>query len=67
MSHWHEPTLKDLLSDPITRALMEADGVDGEELEAMLRRTTAVLRNRSTVSDAQSWTRTIFRMRDDRS
>jgi hypothetical protein len=32
-----EPTLADALSDPLTRALMEADGVDPEELEADLR------------------------------
>jgi hypothetical protein len=31
-----EPTLKDMLSDPIVMAMMEADGVDPRELEAML-------------------------------
>jgi hypothetical protein len=39
MSRWHEPTLKELLSEPIIRALMDADGVDPEDLEAMLRWT----------------------------
>jgi hypothetical protein len=36
--HWHyrEPTLKDMLSDSIVRAVMEADVVDPQELEAML-------------------------------
>jgi hypothetical protein len=36
--NWHrrEPTLEEILSDSITRAVMEADGVDREELEAML-------------------------------
>jgi len=31
-----EPTLKEMLSDPIVTALMSADGVDPLELEAML-------------------------------
>lgn len=35
---WHEPTLDDLLSEPIIGALMEADEIDPEELRAMLRR-----------------------------
>jgi hypothetical protein len=36
--HWchREPTLKDMLSDSIVRALMAADGVDAHELETML-------------------------------
>jgi len=33
-----EPTLKEILSDPIVTALMRADGVDPLELEAMLTR-----------------------------
>jgi hypothetical protein len=38
--HWchREPTLKDMLSDSIVRAVMEADGVDPQELEEMLTR-----------------------------
>jgi hypothetical protein len=32
-----EPTLKEILSDSIVTALMEADGVDRHELEAMLK------------------------------
>ena len=32
-----EPTLEEILSDAVTRAVMEADGVDRQELEAMLR------------------------------
>jgi hypothetical protein len=32
-----EPTLEEILSDPLTRAVMEADGVDRHQLEAMLR------------------------------
>jgi hypothetical protein len=31
-----EPTLKEILSDSVTRDVMEADGVDPHELEAML-------------------------------
>ena len=33
-----EPTLEEIFSDSITRAVMEADGVDRGELEAMLSR-----------------------------
>jgi hypothetical protein len=32
-----EPTLEEILSDTVTRAVMEADGVDRQELEATLR------------------------------
>jgi hypothetical protein len=53
LSRRHEPTLKELLTEPITRALMDADDVDPEELVEMLRRTTAALRSRSTGSDAR--------------
>jgi hypothetical protein len=31
-----EPTLEELLSEPIIKALMDADSVDRNELEAML-------------------------------
>ena len=43
---WHEPTLKELLSEPIIKALMDADGVDAEEFEVMLRRTISALRRK---------------------
>jgi hypothetical protein len=33
-----EASLKEIVSDPIVRAVMEADGVTPRELEAMLRR-----------------------------
>jgi len=33
-----ETTLEEILSDPIVRDLMQADGVDAVEMEAMLRR-----------------------------
>jgi hypothetical protein len=32
-----EPRLKEMLSDSIVRAVMDADGVDSHELEAMLK------------------------------
>ena len=37
--HWchREPTLDEILSDSITKAVMEADGVDPQELAAALR------------------------------
>jgi hypothetical protein len=37
MWYHREPTLEEILSDSVTRAVMEADGVDRQELEAMLR------------------------------
>ncbi len=37
MKCWREPSLEDILSDPITKAVIEADGVDTNELDAMLR------------------------------
>jgi hypothetical protein len=33
-----EPTLAEMLSDPIVQALMRADGVTPREIEALLRR-----------------------------
>jgi hypothetical protein len=32
-----EPTLEDILSDPITKEVMKADGVDPHQLSAMLK------------------------------
>jgi hypothetical protein len=42
-SSWclREPSLSEMLSDPIVKALMEADGVERGELEAMLREVAA--------------------------
>src|ERR1017187_10332825 len=37
-----EPTLEELLSEPIITALMDADGVDRNELEVMLRQVLSV-------------------------
>jgi hypothetical protein len=39
-----EPTLAEMLSDPIVRDVMEADGVDPRELVAMLRDVAGSLR-----------------------
>ena len=35
--HHREPTLEEMLSDPIIRAVMDADRVDPRELKAMLK------------------------------
>jgi hypothetical protein len=40
--HWYhrEPTLKEMLSDSIVRAVMRADGVRAHEVEAILVRVS---------------------------
>src|ERR1700739_1445653 len=41
MQRWEqyaEPTLSELLSDPIIKAVMTADGVDPREIEGLMRR-----------------------------
>jgi hypothetical protein len=47
-----EPTLKEILSDPIVTALMRADGVDPLELETML---TRINRNRKSPHRTGRW------------
>jgi hypothetical protein len=44
--NWYrrEPTLKDILSDSIISAVMEANGVDPHELEAMLKEVGRTVR-----------------------
>src|ERR1700736_3171733 len=49
-SPWRAPTLEELLSEPTIAALMDADGVNPEELEAMLRGITATLTKRSDIA-----------------
>jgi hypothetical protein len=44
MNCHREPTLNGLLSDPLVRAVMEADGVNPLELEEMLQRVAQRLR-----------------------
>ena len=48
-----EPTLKELLSEPIITALMDADSVDPAELKAILGEASVKLRSRANGSDAQ--------------
>jgi hypothetical protein len=45
-----EPTLDEMLSDSIVRAVMEADGIDPQELAATLRQT-----GRKLVRRARRW------------
>jgi hypothetical protein len=47
ISRW-EPTLQDLLSEPIIKTLMDVDGVDFEELQTMLQRIAEALQSGST-------------------
>ena len=42
-SQCHELGLEDILADSIIEALMEADGVDSQELTRELRQTAALL------------------------
>ena len=42
-----EPTIEEILAGPIVRALMLADDVDAEALEAMLRSVASRLRKRA--------------------
>lgn len=37
MTYCREPSLEDILADPIIQAVIDADGVDANELGAMLR------------------------------
>jgi hypothetical protein len=45
LMRWYhrEPTLEDILSDSIVRDVMEADGVDPQELATMLREIAGYL------------------------
>jgi hypothetical protein len=51
--YWYhrEPTLEDMLSDQIVMAVMEADRVDPQELEEILRRVKSC-RARRTIEPA---------------
>jgi hypothetical protein len=50
--HWchREPTLDEILSDSITKAVMEADGVDPQELAASLKQAVG-----SPLRPANKW------------
>jgi hypothetical protein len=60
LMRWYhrEPTLEDILSDSIVRDVMEADGVDPQELAAMLREMAGHL-NAAQRSGARSKVRRI--------
>jgi hypothetical protein len=50
MNWYHrEPTLDEFLSDSIVRAVMEADGIDPQELAATLRQAGRTLLRRARV------------------
>jgi len=38
VSFWRDPTLAELLSDPLVKAIMKADGVSRRELEAVMKK-----------------------------
>jgi hypothetical protein len=47
MNWYHrEPTLNEILSDSIVRAVMEADGIDPQELAATLKEAGRLIRRR---------------------
>ena len=50
---WREPTLNELLSEPIITALMDADSVEPAKLKAILGETSVQLRSRANGSDGQ--------------
>jgi len=43
-----EPNLSEVLADPIVQALMRSDGVDSEQLAAILHRARGIAENRKT-------------------
>lgn len=51
---YREPTLAEMLSDPVVAAVMQADGVDPDEFVAMLDRTARSLR---AAARSDSWPR----------
>jgi hypothetical protein len=57
MTCWREPSLEDILSDPITQAVISADGVDAGELDAMLRCVAQKRRTAELSAAAALWRR----------
>jgi hypothetical protein len=49
---YREPTVTEALADPLIRLVMKADGVDVDELDAVLTRTAAELSRRRVRSVA---------------
>ena len=43
-----DPSIEEMLIDPITRAVMAADGVDADELKSWLRVMATFIRSRSS-------------------
>jgi hypothetical protein len=59
MMSWHrEPTLEEILADPITKAVMRADSVDLKELETLLR--TLAARSRAARNAGKERTAEVF-------
>jgi hypothetical protein len=54
MNYCREPSLEDILSDPIIKAVIDADGVNANELGAMLRRI-ANTRRLAAESASRGW------------
>ena len=51
---YREPTLEEMLSDSIVEAVMRADAVDPDELDAMLGRIARTLRAAAPVRQASA-------------
>jgi hypothetical protein len=51
---YREPTLEEILSDSIVEAVMQADAVDPDELDAMLARIARTLRGAASVKRASA-------------
>lgn len=49
---YREPTVTEALADPLIRLVMQADGVDVDELDAALTRTAAEISHRRVRSVA---------------
>jgi hypothetical protein len=49
-----DPSLKDVLTDPLIRTIMAADRVDPDSLETMLGKVARIIAGRST-SAKSSW------------
>jgi hypothetical protein len=52
--YYPEPTLEEILSDPIVTAVMQADAVDADALGAMLGRIARTLRTAASVKRASA-------------
>ena len=59
--HCREPRLEELLADSITRAVMEADGVDPSVLEAELRQTATLFHATRRTSNPPAFARSDLR------